>query len=101
MLIQFDQIPETVIPHMRGGEGQVVNTPWSRRPNGRLCTRKPPPVGAYRERPLPRSRASARHEASAREGGVNRGGTANASPSVPAGTGGVFSSPARRGGQAP
>ena len=25
MLIQFDQIPETVIPHMRGGEGQVVS----------------------------------------------------------------------------
>lgn len=25
MLLNFGQIPETVIPHMRGGEGQVVN----------------------------------------------------------------------------
>ena len=25
MLINFDQLPENVIPHMRGGEGQVVN----------------------------------------------------------------------------
>jgi len=25
MKILFDQIPETVIPHMRGGEGQVVS----------------------------------------------------------------------------
>ncbi|MCI9155997.1 MAG: cupin domain-containing protein [Lawsonibacter sp.] len=25
MLINFEQIPETVIPHMRGGEGQVVS----------------------------------------------------------------------------
>ena len=25
MLINFDQIPETVIPHMRGGEGQVAS----------------------------------------------------------------------------
>ena len=25
MLINFDQIPETVIPNMRGGEGQVVS----------------------------------------------------------------------------
>ncbi len=25
MLIHFDQLPENVIPHMRGGEGQVVN----------------------------------------------------------------------------
>ena len=25
MLIQFDQLPENVIPNMRGGEGQVVN----------------------------------------------------------------------------
>ena len=30
------------------------------------------PVGARRERPLPRSRVLARHEASAREGGVNQ-----------------------------
>jgi len=25
MLINFDQIPETVTPHMRGGEGQVAS----------------------------------------------------------------------------
>ena len=25
MLINFNQIPETVIPNMRGGEGQVVS----------------------------------------------------------------------------
>jgi len=25
MLIDFDKLPENVIPHMRGGEGQVVN----------------------------------------------------------------------------
>ena len=25
MLINFNQLPENVIPHMRGGEGQVVN----------------------------------------------------------------------------
>ena len=25
MLINFDQIPETVIPNMRGGEGQVAS----------------------------------------------------------------------------
>ena len=24
MLMRFDQIPETVIPHMRGGEGEVL-----------------------------------------------------------------------------
>ena len=24
MLINFDQIPETVIPHMRGGEGELI-----------------------------------------------------------------------------
>ena len=24
MLIHFDQIPETVIPHMRGGEGEMI-----------------------------------------------------------------------------
>ena len=25
MLINFNQLPENVIPHMRGGDGQVVN----------------------------------------------------------------------------
>ncbi len=25
MLINFDQLPENVVPHMRGGEGQFVN----------------------------------------------------------------------------